>query len=394
MDLTRAWIPWFVSTIATVIGLALLAATPAERVPVGFRLEDALSYLLLPLSSATVGAVVAWRRPHNAVGWLLAAVGWISSWQYLVAGYAVHGLFSEVRLPMAEAAAWAFSLSGLSVGAVIGNLFVRFPDGRIADRAGWSSAVLVIIAAGLAMVALAFRQGPLFLFREVANPFGVAGAEGVLDTVAGASILVYLPAGALGISALLRRSGRAVDVERQQFKWFTAGVLLAIVVVVAGGALFLIDLPIAKFVISNGVAAIPIAVGVAILRHRLYDIDLLVNRTLVYGATTAAIATTFFIGIVALQALLRPLTSGSELSVAASTLVSFALFQPIRRRVQGGVDRRFDRSRYDAARTLDTFADQLRDEVDLDHLRSDLIGAVSRTMAPAHASLWLRGRTR
>jgi len=139
---------------------------------------------------------------------------------------------------------------------------------------------------------------------------------------------------------------------------------------------------------------IPISVAIAILRYRLYDIDLLIKRTLVYGATSAAVAATFFLGVVALQRALTPLTSGSELSVAAATLLSFALFQPIRRRVQDAVNRRFDRSRYNAARTVDGFADQLRDEVDLDELRVDLLGAVQLTMAPAHVSLWLRERTR
>jgi hypothetical protein len=141
-------------------------------------------------------------------------------------------------------------------------------------------------------------------------------------------------------------------------------------------------------------ATLPIAIGVAVLRYRLYDIDLIVNRTVVYGATSAAIAATFYVGIVALQPVFRSLTNGSELAVAASTLLSFALFQPIRRRVRDTVDRRFNRSHYDAARTLDAFADQLRDEVDLDALRGDLLVAVRTTMAPAHASIWLRERTR
>jgi hypothetical protein len=148
------------------------------------------------------------------------------------------------------------------------------------------------------------------------------------------------------------------------------------------------------FISGVAVLGVPVATGIAILRHRLYDIDLLINRTLVYGATSAAIGATFFGGIIALQTLLRPLTAGSELSVAISTLASFALFQPIRRRVQGTVDRRFDRSRYDAGRTLEVFADRLRDEVDLDALRDDLLGAVRQTMAPTHASLWLRERAR
>jgi hypothetical protein len=145
-------------------------------------------------------------------------------------------------------------------------------------------------------------------------------------------------------------------------------------------------------VVYLSLASVPVWLAVAILRHRLYDIDLLIKRTVVYSATSAAIAATFFAGIVALQAALQPLTSGSELSVAASTLVSFALFQPIRRRIQGAVDRRFDRSRYDAARTLELFADRLRDEVDLDSLRAHLLGAVQQTMGPAHTSLWLRER--
>jgi hypothetical protein len=140
-------------------------------------------------------------------------------------------------------------------------------------------------------------------------------------------------------------------------------------------------------------AVIPVSLIIVLFRYHLWDIDLLITRTLVYGTTSAAIAATFFVGIVALQPVLRPLTSGSELAVAASTLASFALFQPVRRRVQDAIDRRFARSRYDTARMLDGFADQLRDEVDLDELRKDLLAAVSRAMAPAHSSLWLRNPT-
>jgi hypothetical protein len=278
------------------------------------------------------------------------------------------------------------------VGAVAGNLLVRFPDGRIAERRGWLAVVLLIVAAALATTALGFRQGPLFLFRDVANPFGLAGADGALDTAMGTAALLDVAAAVLGFNALFRRSARAVGVERQQFKWFMAGVLLTFAVTVVGGTLLLNDSDLAKFVISNGVAAVPISVGVAILRYRLYDIDLFIKRTVVYGGTSAAIALTFFLGVLGLQALLRPLTAGSELAIAASTLGSLALLQPIRRRVQNAVDRRFDRARHDAARTIEAFADQLRDEVDLDTLRADLLGAVQETMSPAHSSVWLRPR--
>ena len=386
----RAWGSWLVLVIAAAVGIGLIITTPPEHVPTGFRIEDVLSYTLLPISATTVGAVVAWRRPNNAVGWLLAAVGWISSWQYLTAGYAIHGLFGDTRLPLADVSAWAFSWSGMWVGAVAGNLLVRFPDGRIAEKRAWLCAALLIPAAAFASLALGLRQGPLFVFRQVANPFGVAGADGLLDTAFGAALLIYLVAMVLGTNAVLRRWNRAVGVERQQFKWFLAGVSVAFAGVIVGVPLFVFNLEAAKFVISNGVAALPIALGVAILRYRLYDIDLFIKRTVVYGGTSLAIALTFFLGILALQALLRPLTAGSELAIAASTLGSLALLQPIRRRVQNAVDHRFDRARFNAARTIDAFADQLRDEVDLDTLRTDLLGAVQQTMAPAHASLWLR----
>jgi len=135
---------------------------------------------------------------------------------------------------------------------------------------------------------------------------------------------------------------------------------------------------------------VPISVAIAVLRYRLYDIDLLINRTLVYAGTTAVIGGAFFGGIVLLQTLLRPFTTGSELSVAASTLVSFALFQPLRRRIERAVDQRFYRSRYDAVRTLDAFSARLGDLVELDALRGDLLTVVGDTMQPVHASLWLR----
>lgn len=388
----RAWGPWVIAMIAAAIGITLIAATPPDRVPVGFRVEDAFSYMLLPVSAATVGAIVAWRRPHNPVGWLVAALGWMSCWQCVTVGYAIQGLFGTIRLPLAEISAWAFSWSGMWVGVLAGNLLVRFPDGRVTEARARFCAALLIAAAAFASFALAFRQGPLLVLPEVANPFGVAGASGALDTAFGTALVLYLVGMVLGFSALLTRYRRALGVERQQFKWFMAGMVVAIVVVGVGAALFLADSDLAKFVISNGVAAVPISVGVAVLRYRLYDIDLFIKRTVVYGGTSVAIALTFFLGILALQALLRPLTAGSELAVAASTLGTLALLQPIRRRVQNAVDRRFDRARHDAARTVEAFADQLRDEVDLDALRTDLLGAVQQTMAPAHSSLWLRPR--
>jgi len=189
----------------------------------------------------------------------------------------------------------------------------------------------------------------------------------------------------------VHRFRRSQGVERQQLKWVAYAAVITLAVFLLPASSGRKPLEIAKNVVT---LAVPLAAGIAILRYHLYDIDLLISRSLVYGATSAAIAATFYVGLVALQQLLRPFTAGSDLAVAASTLVCFALFQPIRRRVQDAVDRRFYRARYDAARTIDEFADRLRDQVDLDPLRADLLDAVRTAMAPSHASLWLRRRAR
>jgi hypothetical protein len=200
------------------------------------------------------------------------------------------------------------------------------------------------------------------------------------------------------VASLIVRYRHAGAIERQQLKWFTwafSVMFLDLVLSASLNGLFGVTIPrqLGEVFWPLSVSMIPLSIGIAVLRYRLYDIDLLINRTLVYGLTTGGIAVAFFGGIVLLQTLLRPFTTGSEIAVAASTLLTVALFQPLRSRVQQGVDRRFSRARYDAARTLDAFAEGLRDEVDLDAVRVHLLGAVRETMAPDQASLWLRHPT-
>jgi hypothetical protein len=219
-----------------------------------------------------------------------------------------------------------------------------------------------------------------------------------LDVLVNQTAAVPLAFAFLAISwaAVVIRFRRSRGVERLQIKWFLYAVG---VVLLAIATLFSLSFignwitdEILFFMFTFTFMLIPLSIGVAILRYRLYDIDHLINRTVVYGVTTGAIGLTFFAGVVVLPALLRPLISGSEVAVAVSTLFSFALFQPMRARVQQAVDRRFYRSRYDAARTLDAFSVRLRDEVDLDSVRGELLDAVGTTLSPAHASVWLRER--
>jgi len=278
---------------------------------------------------------------------------------------------------------------------LLGQSRVFYSMSRDGLLGGWASKVhpkfrtpyVSTIFTGIA-VGIAFVPAPIPVLG-IPNPFGREELRAETLGLVGIGFVLLGLTSLLCVVSLLLRYRRSSGVEHQQIKWVAfagiVGVWPGVLVLVLG-----LPLGVGALIASFSAVPLPTAMTIALIRYRLYDIDLLIKRTVVYGATSAAIALTFFAGILALQALLRPVTSGSELAIAASTLLSFALFQPIRRRVQEGVDRRFDRSRYSAARTLDAFAEQLRDEVDLDALRGDLIAAVERTMAPAHASVWLR----
>jgi hypothetical protein len=233
----------------------------------------------------------------------------------------------------------------------------------------------------------------------VSNPFGIQGADGLLGTLGWVGLFMTLAVAVAGGVSLVVRFRRARGVERQQIKWFAfSGIVFC---AVFAAAPFLWSLPespatawIWPVLFLAGAGTIPVAVGIAILRHRLYDIDLLINRALVYGSLTATLLAVYFGGIVLLQRLFVVLTGEqSTLAVVASTLAIAALFNPLRGRVQGFVDRRFYRRKYDAAKTLAAFNSRLRDQTDLDALGNDLVGVVRGTMQPSHVSLWLRPET-
>ena len=327
---------------------------------------------------ALVGALIMWHRPSHTIGWVYAATGLLLSLAGPLTLYATIVKQLGDALPGAGIAGPASAvayLTGFFLPMTYGLLL--FPDGRLPSPR-WRP-----VAWAIPVVFLALFTG------------AAQGNVGPAQTVGSFGIIAVTLA---SFASLFRRFRRSSGTERQQLKWAISaiGLLVAAAVIALLIALLGIndDLHISAGMLFFALTFYPLSVGIAILRYRLYDIDVLINRTLVYGATTAAIAATFFFGILALTQVLRPLTSGSELAIAASTLFSFALFQPVRRRVQKAVDRRFDRSRYDAARTLDAFADLLRDEVDLNAVRAHLLGSVQQTMAPSHASLWLRERAR
>ncbi len=392
--------PAMLSAALTIAGLVLFGLAPREKVPVGLHLEESFPFIFMQLSLGAVGAVVAWRQPRNPIGWLLSAGGLAASLEFLAAGYMTYGLLSDGGLPWADVVSWFWSWGATLVGLCVVPVLFLFPDGHLRSRPARIGIVMGVIATVAAAVVTSPRPGPMLGMRFAENPFGWRDGARLLDLALVVAFLLGLVAFALGASALRTRYRSANDLERQQLKWLFGGVALwASTFALVTPALFSNALgisvdPVVPYLgrvgAGLGFSIVPVAIGIAILRYRLYEIDMLIKRTVVYATTSGAVATVFLLGILALQGILRPLTSGSELAIAASTLVSFALFQPIRRRIQDAVNRRFDRSRYDTARTLDAFADQLRHEVDLDAVRADLLGVVRQTMAPAHTSLWLR----
>ncbi|MDQ2911996.1 MAG: hypothetical protein M3T56_01940 [Chloroflexota bacterium] len=373
------------------VGYGLIAITAIVlRLRNGGGIDD-VSVAVLPGFGvyAVVGGLLAARRPRNPIGWLMLATALATGTNVLADEFSVYGLLTVPgSMPVASFAGWLALWLHPSLATSVLMVFL-FPTGRLPSRRWqpvlWVSLTVII---GTALID-AFGAPGSGQHPEIVNPYLISALRPVSEALGGASWISFSLLG-LGVASLVARYRRASRTERQQLKWIVmAAVLLFVSIVFAS---ILGGLAPAPIRVAIALALLPVAIGIAILRHRLLDIDLLIKRTVVYGATTTAIAAVFFFGIVALQTMLRPVTGGSELAIAASTLVSFALFQPVRRWLHELVDRRFDRSRYDAARTLEAFADQLRDEVDLDTLRDDLLGAVRQTMAPAHASFWLRRR--
>ena len=329
--------------------------------------------LVLAVSAfATVGAVVATLRPKNGVGWLCLALSLLFVLAALPPGIEAYGVLWRFLDP-ASSVAWSLTVPPLPVILML----LIFPDGRLPSRRWW--AVVAVAAAGYVLTFLGmWRVG----------------------------IWVSIAALLASVVAVVLRWRRSTGQERQQLKWLAYMVALAAVAGLAGlagGQVWAHAYVPTVLLVAAGVGlGIPVAIGVAVLKYRLYDIDLLINRTLVYGALTALLAAGYFATIMALQGIgnlvfqvpFRALIGQeSALATVAATLAVAALFSPLRRRIQSFIDRRFYRRKYDARKTLENFSATLRDETDLEALSDDLVGVVRETMQPVRVSLWLRPET-
>ncbi|MGH3146474.1 MAG: hypothetical protein ACRDTR_11805 [Rubrobacter sp.] len=397
-----AWSFWALSVALVPVGLvfgvlALSASLPPGREP---SLPLIAVVEVVVLAYGTVGALIASRRPENAIGWIFCAVGLTLAVASTASGYADYGLYgSRGALLAPELAAWLSVWLNILVLFVAPCLiFLLFPDGRPPSMR-WRPAVWLLSAAGGGIFfTLAFSPGELdeYTYPGLPNPLGVGGAIGDLLTAIESIGTSVLPIAVLvSISSMVMRFRRSSGVERLQLKWvvYTATLTAASFLVswVLPGPVPQVIQDVVFFLGVVAFAAIPIAAGIAILKHHLYDIDRIINRTLVYGALTAIMLTLYFGGIVLLQRVFV-VTTGQEstLAVVASTLAIAALFGPLRRWIQATIDRRFYRRKYDAAKTLEGFGSRLRNETDLDRLSEDLVTVARETMQPKHASLWLR----
>jgi hypothetical protein len=374
----------------------LAGVTPSSKVVI-----DTVLYAP-SLAFPVVGALVASRRPGNAIGWICLTIGFF--WMLIAMGEA-HDAYELARFGEGR---FSVTLEALfqviwvpPIGLLGIYMVLLFPDGRLPSRrwrpfAWFAGAAMVLITVSFALI-----PGSLEGHPGVRNPFGLEQFPWMAGVAAAAVLTLPLCflVSALSLVFRYRRSGGEV---REQIKWvafaasflglfFSTSLLVQMLLVPESGAA---SEPLWSSLVNKlrliGFAGIPVAVGIAILKYRLYDIEIIINRALVYGPLTATLVGIYFGGVVSLQYTFRALTgSESQLAVVASTLAIAALFVPLRRRVQALIDRRFYRRKYDAHKTLEAFSRKLRDETDLEQLNSTLLAVVRATMQPEHVSLWL-----
>lgn len=392
---------WVVAWSLALLGITFSVIFHVLDLFNGHRLAPPIVGTFVGVAFLIVGALIVSRRPRNPIGWIyLVALTLISfgGSGNVSDQYAYYALATRPgSLPATEWVVWAGRVVLIpAFSTLIFFSLLLFPDGRLPSSRWRPVAIAAVVAVVALTLQTAFTPEPVLVATNlpVENPAGIA----VLGGLAGLAIpLMLLTVAVLGASAaaIVVRFRAARGVERQQLKWFAYGAaVIPAVAVLALGLPFVAPKGIPWLDSSNlwplSVAGIPIATAIAILRYRLYDIDVLINRTLVYGAMSAVLAATYVVAILTFEALLSAFTAGSELAVALSTLAVVAAFAPVRSAIQRFVDRRFYRARYDAGRTLDAFSVRLRDQVALDSVRATLLDAVGDTVQPASASVWLR----
>jgi hypothetical protein len=399
-----AWSVCALTLALTALSFLLLALNLSLNAPIYFYWVEPTT---IAVGYSVIGAIIASRLPSHPIGWICCAVGFTGAVEHLSGEYAVYALLAHPEALLGgKAMLWLQGWFWILMFGLIVFLLLFFPDGRLPSRRwrafAWLSAALTLLGAILAAISpdvgLDILRASGSGHISFPNPLGVEGLPNLFRLVQ-TLVLALGPVAAASV-VVGRRGSRGV--ERQQIKWllyagtifFVGNVLKNTVFSPLGGAWW--GLWVGYVLVGVGGLGGPIAIGIAILRYRLYEIDTLINRTLVYGSLTALLALVYFGGVTATQAIFRALTGQEEepqLAIVVSTVVIAALFNPLRRRIQSFIDSRFYRRKYDAAKTLEAFSAKLRDETDLDALSDNLVGVVRETMQPERVSLWLRPDT-
>jgi hypothetical protein len=403
------WLAWSLCALCVALCVALAAACLIFSLLNGHTLYEMVltgiptTVILLTqmVSFSVVGALIASHRPENPIGWLFCAAALFYGIEIAGEEYAIYALFTNPdSLPLGAELAWLTEWIWVpGFGIILVFLPLLFPDGHLPSRrwrgVGWLGGLSIGLICVLTSIVLWPERGPALLqqlegFGGEVEEWRSAISEWVLQ-LGGPMLLV---AGLGAVISLFVRFRRARGDERQQIKWFASAAALTLAWILVAEVIVAEQQP-GEIVALSGllvIASIPVATGIAILRYRLYDIDRIINRTLVYGSLTVMLALLYFGGVSAIQALFGALTGQEEqpqLAIVVSTLVIAALFNPLRRRIKSFIDRSFYRSKYDAAKTLEAFSAKLREETDLAALSDALTSVVSETMQPAHVSLWL-----
>jgi hypothetical protein len=381
-----------VALIAWIISISLIFAATVLWFLEGGNLLQSAHIILTGIAFGlygTIGALIVWQRPRNTIGWILCAIGLGTAITNFSGAYTAYGMVNgHLPLPGTEIFNWL----GNTIWSVNWVLFLvflplLFPDGRPLTRrwriVGWLAAILALLSTLAGWMSLAnvelFGKGiPANFWSNLSDNFR----------------LLVLPLTIAALVSLVLRFIRAKERERQQIKWLTYGTAIMAILIIGG--FFVINdaySPIVGLIFNFAIMFLPLSIGISILRNQLYDIDRLINRTLVYGILTILLALVYFALVFGLQALARLFTgqvSQSPIVIVSSTLAIAALFHPLRHRIQRIIDRRFYRSKYDATKIIANFSSTLRDEVDLNTLSEHLVAVVQETMQPAHVSLWLR----
>jgi len=377
-----------IALLAAVLAAVVAAVVAVSALPGG---DAVWAGLLLPgFSFAVVGAMIVLVRPENRMGWIFVAIGALLATGTVADEIASAAPRDQDPKALIVFATWYsewFWIPWVFLSLVFAILL--FPTGRPLSvrwrRFGWviaSAALFLTVAAALDPV-IAASNGP-----DLENPIGISPLGDPDETALGGVFLLAMWGGALGaLTSLVLRFRRSRGEEREQLKWFTFFAAIEVVGFILIGTIQALD---DVWIFSTIVlSALPIGAGIAILKYRLYDIDVVINRTLVYAGLTAVLVATYAAGVLFFRAILDPVTGDNDLAIAASTLAVAGIFGPARRRIQSFIDRRFYRSRYDAQRTLEAFAARLKDEVGLDNIAHELVDVLARTVQPSHACLWM-----